>query len=137
MRRTGLILIVALAAAGACSSSDEKKDAPAVTSSTPTTHMMTFEECQKSGEYPGGRYAVEYDNGVCKVQKPTATPATTATTAAKTTATTTAKTTATTAAVRYANCDAVRAAGKAPLHKGDPGYSTTLDRDGDGIACDT
>jgi hypothetical protein len=31
----------------------------------------------------------------------------------------------------------VRAAGKAPLHKGDPGYSTKLDRDGDGIACDT
>jgi hypothetical protein len=124
MRRP-VLLLIALATAGACSSSDGKKDAPAVsTSSTPTTHMMTFEECQKSGEYPGGRYAVEYDNGVCKVQKPTATTATP-------------ETTATTAAVSYANCDAVRAAGKAPLHKGDPGYSTKLDRDGDGIACDT
>lgn len=39
--------------------------------------------------------------------------------------------------VSYANCDAVKAAGKAPLHKGDPGYSTSLDRDGDGTACDT
>lgn len=31
---------------------------------------MTFAECQASAEYPGGRYAVEYDNGVCTVQKP-------------------------------------------------------------------
>ena len=36
----------------------------------------------------------------------------------------------------YANCTAVRAAGKAPLLRGDPGYSTKLDRDGDGIACE-
>ncbi|WP_240644463.1 excalibur calcium-binding domain-containing protein [Paenibacillus paeoniae] len=37
--------------------------------------------------------------------------------------------------VVYANCAAVRAAGKAPLHKGEPGYSKKLDRDGDGVAC--
>ncbi|WP_176946288.1 fibronectin type III domain-containing protein [Blastococcus aurantiacus] len=36
----------------------------------------------------------------------------------------------------YANCDAVRAAGKAPLLRGQPGYSTKLDRDGDGVACE-
>jgi glucan-binding YG repeat protein len=36
----------------------------------------------------------------------------------------------------YPNCAAVRAAGKAPLHRGDPGYSSKLDRDGDGIACE-
>lgn len=39
--------------------------------------------------------------------------------------------------VSYKSCDDVRKAGKAPLHKGDPGYSTKLDRDGDGVACDT
>ncbi|TCC49148.1 calcium-binding protein [Kribbella capetownensis] len=39
-------------------------------------------------------------------------------------------------AVHYENCDEVRAAGKAPLHRGDPGYSRDLDRNGDGIACD-
>jgi phosphatidylserine/phosphatidylglycerophosphate/cardiolipin synthase-like enzyme len=39
-------------------------------------------------------------------------------------------------AVEYANCDAVRKAGKAPLKKGQPGYSTKLDRDGDGVACE-
>lgn len=37
--------------------------------------------------------------------------------------------------VVYANCAAVRAAGKAPLYRGDPGYSAKLDRDGDGVAC--
>lgn len=36
----------------------------------------------------------------------------------------------------YKNCDAVREAGKAPLHRGDPGYRKGLDRDGDGIACE-
>jgi len=38
--------------------------------------------------------------------------------------------------VYYANCDAVRAAGKAPLHRGDPGYREGLDRDNDGVACE-
>jgi hypothetical protein len=40
------------------------------------------------------------------------------------------------AAVSFANCDAVRAAGRAPIRRGEPGYSTRLDRDRDGIACD-
>jgi len=39
-------------------------------------------------------------------------------------------------AVYYQNCAAVRAADKAPLYRGQPGYSRTLDRDGDGIACE-
>jgi hypothetical protein len=39
--------------------------------------------------------------------------------------------------VTYANCDAVRAAGAAPIHQGEPGYAPKLDRDGDGIGCDT
>lgn len=38
--------------------------------------------------------------------------------------------------VYYSNCDAVRAAGKAPLHRGQPGYRSGLDRDGDGVACE-
>lgn len=39
--------------------------------------------------------------------------------------------------VYYANCTAVRAAGKAPLYKGQPGYRAALDRDGDGVACES
>ena len=38
--------------------------------------------------------------------------------------------------VSYANCAAVRAAGAAPIHRGDPGFATKLDRDGDGIGCE-
>jgi colicin import membrane protein len=40
------------------------------------------------------------------------------------------------AIVYYENCTAVRAAGADPIHRGDPGYSSKLDRDGDGIACE-
>ena len=40
------------------------------------------------------------------------------------------------AAVFYANCAAVRAAGAAPIRRGQPGYSSKLDRDGDGVACE-
>lgn len=36
----------------------------------------------------------------------------------------------------YANCSAARAAGAAPLYSGQPGYSSKLDRDGDGVACE-
>lgn len=36
----------------------------------------------------------------------------------------------------YRNCDAARAAGAAPVHAGDPGYGSHLDRDGDGVACE-
>ena len=38
--------------------------------------------------------------------------------------------------VYYANCDAARAAGAAPIYRGQPGYRSELDRDNDGIACE-
>ena len=38
--------------------------------------------------------------------------------------------------VYYTNCDAARAAGAAPVLRGDPGYGPHLDRDGDGSACE-
>jgi hypothetical protein len=98
--------------AGCGGTSSPKAPAAGVVETTTTTVPagMTFAECQKSAEYPGGRYSVSFDNGVCTVQKP--------------------------AEVAYASCDEVRAAGKAPLHVGAPGYSSKLDRDGDGTACD-
>ncbi|MFF1384624.1 excalibur calcium-binding domain-containing protein [Arthrobacter sp. NPDC058288] len=40
------------------------------------------------------------------------------------------------AAAYYANCTAAKAAGAAPLYAGQPGYSTSLDRDRDGVACE-
>ncbi|MFM1722568.1 DUF1524 domain-containing protein [Rhodococcus sp. PAM 2766] len=38
--------------------------------------------------------------------------------------------------VFYANCKAARAAGAAPLHRGQPGYRAAMDGDGDGVACE-
>ena len=38
--------------------------------------------------------------------------------------------------VYFENCDAARAAG-ATGPRGDPGYSSTLDRDGDGVGCES
>lgn len=37
--------------------------------------------------------------------------------------------------VFYKNCAAAKAAGAAPLNRGDPGYRTALDPDKDGVAC--
>jgi uncharacterized protein with LGFP repeats len=39
-------------------------------------------------------------------------------------------------ATYYANCDAARAAGAAPIYRGEPGYRSALDRDADGVACE-
>lgn len=36
----------------------------------------------------------------------------------------------------FANCSAARAAGAAPVRRGDPGYGRHLDRDGDGVGCE-
>lgn len=39
-------------------------------------------------------------------------------------------------AAYYKNCSAAKAAGAAPLYRGEPGYRAALDRDGDGVACE-
>ncbi|WP_260482354.1 excalibur calcium-binding domain-containing protein [Sphingomicrobium flavum] len=36
----------------------------------------------------------------------------------------------------FANCAQARAAGAAPVKRGDPGYGPHLDRDGDGVGCE-
>jgi hypothetical protein len=40
-------------------------------------------------------------------------------------------------AVHFESCAAARAAGAAPLLRGQAGYRAGLDRDGDGVACET
>ena len=75
--------------------------------------------------------------GVADTTVTTAAPTTTTTAKAATTTTAKPATTSTTAkTVSYANRAAVKAAGAAPIRRGDPGYSSRLDRDGDGIACE-
>lgn len=56
--------------------------------------------------------------------------------APKTSARTTPKTTTQAPAAYYANCSAAKAARAAPLYRGQPGYRSGLDRDGDGVACE-
>ncbi|MBX3665391.1 MAG: excalibur calcium-binding domain-containing protein [Burkholderiales bacterium] len=36
----------------------------------------------------------------------------------------------------FRNCSEARAAGAAPIRRGEPGYAPHLDRDGDGVACE-
>jgi len=40
-------------------------------------------------------------------------------------------------AAYYTNCAEARRAGAAPVRRGQPGYATHLDRDGDGVGCET
>ncbi|MFF0944420.1 excalibur calcium-binding domain-containing protein [Kocuria sp. CPCC 205300] len=37
----------------------------------------------------------------------------------------------------WANCTEAKAAGAAPIYRGSPGYAPKLDRDGDGVACES
>jgi hypothetical protein len=55
---------------------------------------------------------------------------------AATTAGTSPASTAPGTSVYFKNCAEARAAGAAPLHRGDPGYRAALDKDNDGIACE-
>ncbi len=87
-------------------------------------------------------------NTLVRLSAPTTTSTTTSTTLPPTTVPPTTTAPPTTAApppphppppspsVHYANCDAARAAGAAPLHRGEPGYRAGLDRDDDGVACE-
>jgi hypothetical protein len=70
-------------------------------------------------------------------KKPTRKPTVRVTTKPKPTPTSTKpRPTRTTEDVYYANCTEVRAAGAAPIRRGQPGYSSKLDRDNDGVACE-
>ncbi|SET59306.1 GmrSD restriction endonuclease domain-containing protein [Geodermatophilus poikilotrophus] len=40
------------------------------------------------------------------------------------------------AGTAYADCEAVRAAGAAPIRRGEPGWSDAFDGDGDGVGCE-
>ena len=43
---------------------------------------------------------------------------------------------ATVATIYYAGCNEARAAGVAPIYRGQPGYRPEMDGDSDGIACE-
>lgn len=39
--------------------------------------------------------------------------------------------------VKFKSCKAAKAAGYSDMKRGEPGYSSNLDRDGDGIVCES
>lgn len=99
----------------ACGSSPKTTSGVVETTTTTVAPAgMTFADCQKSAEYPGGRYSFDYDNGVCNVQKPSEV-----------------------APVEFASCAEAADKGFMSMRRGEPGYSSKLDRDGDGVACDS
>lgn len=69
-------------------------------------------------------------------QVPDATPRATVTAAPAATEEPTEPPPAPPAEVYYANCSEARAAGAAPIRRGEPGYRSGLDRDDDGLACE-
>ncbi|WP_223837648.1 excalibur calcium-binding domain-containing protein [Streptomyces venezuelae] len=69
--------------------------------------------------------------------KPSAKPSAKPTTAKPTVRVTPSKESGGGGSVYYKNCAAARAAGAAPIRRGEPGYGKHLDRDNDGIGCDS
>ncbi len=49
----------------------------------------------------------------------------------------TTKSSSSSSSVKFKSCKEARAAGYSDMKKGEPGYSSKLDRDGDGIACES
>ena len=47
------------------------------------------------------------------------------------------KTSGSSSTIYFKSCKEARAAGYSDIKKGEPGYSSKLDRDGDGIACES
>ena len=71
--------------------------------------------------------------GSTQADTPTAATTSTATASADTVSPATAPTADT---VYYPGCNAARAAGAAPIYRGQPGYRVEMDGDLDGIACE-
>lgn len=112
--RTSLLAMAALLAFAGCAAQDDVPHDPA-----PVEDMLPF---------------------AATTTVPVTEPPTVATTSPPPAPTTTAKPATTvpaTTGTYYGSCDDVRAAGAAPLRRGEPGYRPGLDRDNDGIACDT
>ena len=130
----GLMLSIAIGGCGG-----EEQSTPATTTTAVVEDVLPFAETTAVSTPPS------------TAPTTTAAPSTTAATAAPTTKATAPPTTRTTPqptitqplataaptpSAYYANCAAARAAGAAPVHRGDPGYGSHLDRDGDGVGCE-
>jgi excalibur calcium-binding domain-containing protein len=122
--RLAVAALVAVAALSACGEGTAKKAGVINIDATTTTTVASTTTATSPAKATSSTTA-------------TTAKATTTSTAGPTTTTTRAVSTTTVKTVSYANCTAVKDAGKAPLYRGDPGYASHLDRDDDGVACET
>ena len=122
-----------------CPAQKMPKDPGTVSDSVPYTQQSTQEESTPSQENPDASNP-ENNNSSEAPSSPAApapAPAPSAPAAPrKRTQRRTAPSAPQRSNVYYRNCAAARAAGAAPLYRGQPGYRPQLDRDGDGIACE-
>jgi type II secretory pathway pseudopilin PulG len=135
-----LIIGGAIGGAGSSGDLDEAENA--------ATQAQQEAEAARSEARAAQERIAEKDREIAALRATTVPPTTPPTTSrARTTATTVpttsrattppapATTSAPSAGVYYANCAAARAAGAAPLSRGEPGYRSALDADNDGVAC--
>jgi len=130
LKRLAVLAVAAVVILGACEKDTAQKSGGTVKPASSTESTATT---ATTASGPSTTAATS------KATTTTTAKATTSTTARATTTTTFEDPTTTTVAktVSYSNCTAAKAAGAAPLYRGDPGYSSKLDRDGDGIACES
>ena len=137
-----MIWIVLLMLAAGCAVDEPLPEVDPLLGSVEVSSTVPLESSTTSVEPPASEPVESSSTAVpeSSVAPSTAPPSTAApTTEAPTTAVPSTEAPAppsTEAAVWYENCDAARAAGVAPLRRGDAGYRSGLDRDGDGVACE-
>lgn len=145
-RRVRLALggLLLLTVAGACAPEEPAPGSSArltsVERDVPHATSTTAERISTTASTEAPTTTTEAPTTTVRPTTTTAPPVSTTTTAPPVPTTTAAPPPTTSAAASsstyYANCDAARAAGAAPLHTGDPGYRSGLDRDHDGVACE-
>jgi len=140
-----LLALIGLVLVNPFKGNDTATSLPPGVESTPTTGVETTTapkatRTAPATEGPTGSPTVQPTNeptpGSAREASPSSPDPSTATSSAKPKTTEPTAPPSADSTVTYQNCAEVRAAGKAPLHRGDPGYSPALDKNGDGIACD-
>jgi hypothetical protein len=140
-----LLALIGLVLVNPFKGNDTATSLPPGVESTPTTGVETTTapkatRTAPATEGPTGSPTVQPTNeptpGSAREASPSSPDPSTATSSAKPKTTEPTAPPSADSAVTYQNCAEVRAAGKAPLHRCDPGYSPALDKNGDGIACD-
>ena len=121
----GLLVLIGLFLPAACSGEDDEDSDAGPTTTTTTAATTTSEATTTTAAAPPTTAAPVTTEApppppITEAPRPAVTAAPSAPSGAT-----------------YANCSEAKAAGAAPLSRGEPGYSSKLDRDGDGVACET